>query len=138
MAWLFSGMADRVLAATLDATTLRHQVIASNLANANTPHFKRSEVHFEEVLREALQPQQVIPLTATHPAHISNAPPSVFAVSPEVVPVQDTRARIDGNNVDPDQEMAKLARNSLLYSAAVQMLDRRFDLLMSAITEGRR
>ncbi|MDI3280894.1 MAG: flagellar basal body rod protein FlgB [Bacillota bacterium] len=138
MAWLFSGIADQVLTATLDATTLRHQVIASNLANANTPHFKRSEVRFEEVLREALQPPQVLPLATTHPAHISNAPPSALTVRPEVVPIQDTRARIDGNNVDPDQEMAKLARNSLLYSAAVQMLDRRFSSLKSAITEGRR
>ena len=59
----------------MDASTVRRQVIANNMANANVPNFKRSNVNFESELKRALDSEQQRPaleLNMTHPNHIPN------------------------------------------------------------------
>lgn len=131
------------LARGLDAASLRHQVTANNLANVNTPGFKRGRVVFEDHLAAALKGEagsaaSTVPLARTHPAHRPVPAPTTAAATATVVTDTTLGLRNDGNNVDVDTEMAILARNSLWYTAMSRLVSDRFSLLRHAITEGRR
>ena len=118
--------------------SLRHKVIADNVANVNTPGFKRSEVPFEEVLHETLAKQtQKLPLSLTHERHLAQPIQSTMQTS-QVRQISDNSSRSDGNNVDIETEMATMAKNTIYYDASVQQLSRYFSSLKSAINEGRR
>jgi flagellar basal-body rod protein FlgB len=137
-------LGDRVvdtLARGLDAASLRQQVTANNLANVNTPGYKRGRVVFEDHLAAALQGGTSAPqgatLAATHPGHRSD-PRRPHLPTAEVVTDQALGLRNDGNNVDLETETAILARNSLWYTAMSRLVSDRFNLLRHAITEGRR
>lgn len=128
---------------SLKAANLRHQVIANNIANANVPGFQASEVSFEERLKAALEgnvpPEQpgLVGLTQ-HPGHIpigQSARPA--GQEPQVVtPLAVMRQ--DGNNLDVEAQMAKLAANQLWYQALVRSVSDEFARLQTAIMEGRR
>lgn len=122
----------------LDAAALRNTVISNNLANVDTPGFKRSDVLFEDELRKAMTKTGQIQGVLTNEKHIPIGGASVSDVSPRVVQQNDTAFRNDGNNVDIDREMASLAKNSITYSAVAQLLNGEFTKMMSAITEGRK
>jgi flagellar basal-body rod protein FlgB len=106
-----------VLARVLDTASLRHRVIAQNVANVNTPGYRRLEVTFEEQLAKEL-------------ASPSNG---VAGVKAKVVE-SDGAARVDENNVDIDREMGDLTKNGLLYQAATQILASRMASLRAAIS----
>lgn len=122
----------------LDASSLRNTVISNNLANVDTPGFKRSEVVFEDELRKALAKTGQLQGAVTHPKHIPIGSPALANVKPKVVLQNDTTMRNDGNNVDIDREMASLAENTITYTALAQMLNGDFSKIRSAISEGRR
>jgi flagellar basal-body rod protein FlgB len=106
-----------LLAQVLDASALRHRVIAQNIANVNTPGYKRLEVAFEGELKQAL----ALPGGGTG------------YVAPTVIPT-DAPERVDGNTVDIDREMNEVAKNGLLYQAMSQILASRLGSLRSAIS----
>ncbi|EAX48672.1 flagellar basal-body rod protein FlgB [Thermosinus carboxydivorans Nor1] len=137
MIWVFDALVSspqvKVLEKALAAAALRHKVISNNIANVNTPGFKRSEVHFEEQLKQALNAKSG--LSRTHQRHIA-AKGDDFSV--EVITVNNTAYRADGNNVDIDFEMAEMAKNNIYYDAVAQQLNRYFSNLKSVINEGRR
>ncbi len=107
-----------VLAQVLDAAALRHRTIAQNVANVNTPGYRRLAVEFEAEFARALAS--------------SDGRGSVPHVAPRVV-VADGPERADGNTVDIDREMNDLAKNSLLYEAAVALITSRLSQQRSAI-----
>ena len=128
---------------SLDAAALSHKVISDNLANVDTPGFKRSEVVFASKLREAMDARtksgEKLDAMRTDPGHLAfSKAPLVDEVQPMVVQMNDTTMRNDGNNVDIDNEMAKLAQNTILYTALAQVTQQQFSGLRSAIFEGRR
>ncbi len=96
-----------VLAKLLDVSHLRHEVIAQNVANVNTPGYHRQEVQFEDAFARALEG-----------ANRSSA----CAVQPQIVTPAGSPERLDGNNVDIDVEMGQLTKNSLLYKVYAQIL----------------
>jgi flagellar basal-body rod protein FlgB len=102
-----------VLGQVLDTTALRHRVIAQNVANVNTPGYRRLEVTFVDELTRATAGEG------------SDQPKVVEAVDPD---------RVDGNNVDIDREMNDLTKNGLLYQAATQILASRMASLRSAVS----
>lgn len=104
------------LSRVLDASALRHKVIAQNVANVNTPGYRRLAVEFEDQLAKAI-----------------GGPDGGAGVRPKVVEV-DGPERVDGNNVDLDREMGDLTKNGLLYQAAAQILASRMASMRSAIT----
>lgn len=132
---MFMTPAVYVLEKALDAATLRQRAIAHNIANINTPGFKRYEVSFEDKLRRALGLEAGLPLYRTHPYHF---PPAPTDITPEVSPDNSTTMRQDGNNVDIEREMVNLAQNSLNFNFAVQQLNGRLAMLRYVINEGRR
>ncbi|MEW5761992.1 MAG: flagellar basal body rod protein FlgB [Bacillota bacterium] len=123
-----------ILARALDAGALRQRVIADNIANSNTPGFKRSGVRFEDKLARALG-EGKLPLLTGHPRHIGGADPA--AVEPEVVTERHTAMRADGNNVDMEREMVELVMGNLGYRTAAQVLAAKFDGLRYVINGGR-
>lgn len=128
----FTGVLD-YLKNGLDGASLRQKVYAHNLANVNTPNFKASSVEFEKTLEATLERKDG--MTVTNPRHLKRS-----EGEPETAIVQDgsTSMRSDGNNVDVDKEMTRLAMNQLYYNALTQQLNDRLGMIRYVINEGRR
>ena len=123
-----------VLEQALSASSLRQKVISNNIANVNTPGYKKSEVLFEDMLQSALNGKKMSMLQ-TNERHLPVRQSGIPA--PKINVVSNTSIRIDGNNVDIDSEMAELAKNNIYYNAVVQQLGGYFSGIKSAIKEGR-
>jgi flagellar basal-body rod protein FlgB len=109
----------RFLEEALDLTSYRHTLIASNLANVDTPGYRTRDIRFEEELRSALM-------------GISAA-----ATAPQSYEVRGLIERPDGNNVSLDRESLLLAENQLRFRLGIELLRREFLHLKTAIHEGR-
>jgi flagellar basal-body rod protein FlgB len=108
----------------MDVSTVRRQVIANNMANANVPNFKRSDVNFESELKRALESEQQRPaleLTMTHPDHIPNWKERDYR-EVEIRRVLDYTSTYNnnGNNVDPEQEFMLALENQMSYTLLAQ------------------
>lgn len=123
-----------LLEQALDVRSARHRTISANIANQDTPGYKATEVRFQETLRAA-SGTEGIALEATHPSHISIGG-SLSPASPVAVLTSGGSARLDGNTVKGEQEMAKLAENNLMYDATVQIIISKFKTLKDAIKGG--
>lgn len=123
-----------LLAQALDVRSERHRVITSNIANQDTPGYKAMEVNFKEALGSA-SGSFPLPLQRTDPSHLSPAG-GVFASSHAAVSPGSSQ-RLDGNTVNGEREMAKLAENTLFYTATTQILSGKFRGIRNAIREGR-
>ena len=132
---MFMNPALYVLERALDTAALRQRTIAQNIANINTPGYKRYEVSFEGELQQALGLAPGLPLHRTHPYHLPIAGPGV---TPQVHQDNSTTMRQDDNNVDIDREMVDLAQNSLNFNFATQQLSSRLAMLRYVVNEGRR
>lgn len=120
-----SGMAifDRtvgVLKKALDLRVQNQQVIASNIANANTPGYAPARLEFEQDLQRALDDTG-----------------AVARVEGRVIRTPETSGIGDGNGVMVDQEMIALAENQIKYEAATQLLSKKLGLLKYVIQDGR-
>lgn len=119
----------------LDGSSLRHKVLSDNIANVNTPQFKRSDVNFMEAL--SCTPEKArLNLARTHPKHLTGRAKteSKFRIETDFT----TTMRNDTSNVDIEREMTLLTENQLYYTTITDNLSRRLGLLRSVIGEGRR
>jgi flagellar basal-body rod protein FlgB len=107
-----------LLARLLDVTSLRHRVIAQNVANVNTPGYRRLEVSFEEALARQLD----------------GAQGEIPELSAEIVQASGGPERPDGNNVDVDAEMGRLQKNTLLFAVYSHVLTAKLSAMRAAIT----
>ncbi|MGE5652634.1 MAG: flagellar basal body rod protein FlgB [Bacillota bacterium] len=123
MANILSNPTRRVLERGLDVASARHQILANNVANVDTPGFKRSGVDFAQAMADAMKAAD---------SHGQSVP------SLRVVTEEATVLRNDGNNVDIEREMAEIAENNLLFNALTQLLSQRYAQLRTVINEGRR
>jgi len=128
---------------SLDAAALSHTVLANNIANVDTPGFKRSDVVFSEKLQQALEAkqggEQGLVLARTDPRHLGvDAAPPLDTIQPEVVTDATTSLRNDGNNVDIDHEVSLMAQNTVWYQTLAQITARQFGEIQTAITEGKK
>lgn len=134
----FEKPAFKLLERSLDASALRQKVTANNVANVDTPHFKRSDVEFESILRKELEARKYIRGYRTHVKHIPIGQPARSDVRPSIV--QDDRELMmnnNKNNVDIDYEMALMAKNQLKYNLLVQQVNHEFGMLRTSIGGGR-
>ncbi len=126
------------LAKGLSASWTRNSVIMNNIANADTPDFKASTVEFEDLYRQSLEDREEgFTLKKTRSTHMDIGSASPEDVEPAIRQKDDTAARMDGNNVDIDQEMTDLAKNVIYYNALTRKISGEFAQLRLAITEGR-
>jgi flagellar basal-body rod protein FlgB len=116
-----------------------HSVIANNIANVNTPNFHRSDVSFKEALAatEAAPPdpdELALVTTDDRMIPIGGAQdPQPFQISTTID--HSTQMRVDGSNVDIDQEMAKLSLNSSYQQTIGQLLQTQYSRIRQAIEE---
>ncbi len=129
---LFKQTSIPLLKRSLDASSLRQNVISNNLANVSTPEYRRREVVFEEALRKAMN-RDGVQGWRTHSRHIPIGRESVDRVQPQIVEVPEQTDFNGINNVDVDQEMAALAKNQILFSAAAKLAAHDFKELRKAI-----
>ena len=120
----------------LAAANLRQEVISNNIANVNTPNFKKSDVVFEELLAKeiGMDDSGRLPLVRTHDRHL---PVGMIGKAKTSIQENDTTTmRVDNNNVDIDIEMASLAKNQLYYNAMATELGGYVNKLKNVITSG--
>jgi len=125
-----------VLEEALNIRSEKNRVIASNIANQDTPGYRAKELNFRDSLKSAADPDSpTLSMTQTNASHLGLRPAGQEPLQPVEIP--GTSKRLDGNSVDPEMEMAKLAENQILYNASIQFISDRFKQLQTAITEGR-
>ncbi len=107
----------KVMEKTMEGLSRRFESNSRNLANANTPEYARRNVSFEDQLREVVDGPRRLPMEITNEGHIPSGPMTVSAVVPEEMKIYDEKFRLDGNNVDPEREMAVLSQTRMAYNA---------------------
>ena len=125
-----------ILHRAMSASVIRQEVISDNIANADTPHFKRRDVAFESELSRVLTPGGRGEVTAslTHSKHIPFYRPKDYRdVTPIVYLDYTTTYRNDGNNVDIEKEMVDARENALRYMAMSRRVSDNFSLLASVM-----
>jgi flagellar basal-body rod protein FlgB len=122
MPWsLFNDDLLPLLENSLTWQSRRHEVIAGNVANLDTPNYTRKELNFQDMLNTYLHGGPQVHLAATHPVHIQGD--GSLPVS-----IQDT-----WDSVDIDREMVQMAENALSYQASAQMLTKKLESLRATI-----
>ena len=119
----------------MSAANLRHEVISNNIANVNTPKFKKSDVVFENLLAKELglfDEQGKLEVVRTHDRHMPI--PMKGRAMPEVIMDTSTTMRTDKNNVDIDKEMANLAKNQIYFNALAKEMGSHFQKVKTIIT----
>lgn len=133
---IFNSANFNYLPRAMTAANIRQEVIANNIANVNTPNFKKSNVEFEELLAREIygeEPSKKLELARTHDKHLPYKPLE-FHAEPTINQETSTIMRVDDNNVDIDIEMASLAKNQLYYNALVSEFGGHVSKLKAAIT----
>lgn len=118
----------------LDLAVQRQALIASNVANIDTPGYKTVDVNFEKELQDAVEGQQIGP-GVTNSRHIPVVPQARHSASTNEV--TGLTLRNDQNNVNIDREMGQLSNNAMKFSMVAQLLLGKFRTLKAAIQEGR-
>lgn len=124
------GRGMDIMGRYLDVLTLRRDVHANNLANAETPNFKRSVVNFEAELRRVvennnhvIQPEAKV----TDPRHITfNIPRDYRDVQPRRVLDYLSTVKPNGNNVDINEENMAVNQNQMMYEAMTRYIAHQF------------
>ncbi|VCU69906.1 Flagellar basal body rod protein FlgB [Pigmentiphaga humi] len=136
---MISRIGDELMfnAQALTLRAQRQEVLASNLANAETPNYKARDFDFAAALRAATGTPEPgaaaapLGLAATNARHIrADAAAGIPVALQYRTP---TQAAIDGNTVDPDLERTRFADNALRYDAALRMLNGQIQTLQRAI-----
>ena len=106
----------RVNVEALRLRSYRQEVLASNLANADTPNYKAVDFDFSAAIKAALAPA-----------------PAGEPMRPELLYRVPAQASLDGNSVEPDAERARMADNAVRYEAALRALNGQIRTMLSAI-----
>lgn len=111
-----------LLALALDATWKRNQVINENIANVDTPGYKRKEVSFEQYLEKAMKTNN-----SDEATQLNHVQPRIYTENKQL------SYRKDGGNVDIDTEMVYLAENQVRYNTLISQVNYDFTRLKSVL-----
>ena len=117
----------------MDLTYARNQALTSNIANATTPQYRAVDVNFGLELERAFNKAEE-PLLRTNKNHMDVS----SLEGPHTVADYSGVTRADGNNVDLDLQMGRLASNSSAYGGAVNLIRKKLGLIRTAIREAGR
>lgn len=115
------GVENDLLVKLMSASSKRAEVIANNIANQNTPGFKRQTLEFEQLLSSAMRSDTQ----------------SLLRIDPKLSVDEATPGGADGNNVNIELEMNSMRQNRLLYETYASILSSRFEVLRASIENGR-
>lgn len=119
----------------------RQRVIASNIANADTPGYAGRDINFKEAMNAAETSTTITPAPATgatpegttHSKHIALQSSSDKAGGPKLEYTIQTQPAMDGNSVDLDRERANFVDNSVRYEATLRFINGHSKTILSAI-----
>ncbi|MDR1531054.1 MAG: flagellar basal body rod protein FlgB [Clostridiales bacterium] len=122
---MFEGLfvQNNIIETAMQASVLKNDVILNNIANADTPNYKRKDVEFESILRDTLE-------SAGKPggADLSKLKPRVYVAD------QNYSYRLDGNNVDIETEMVGFYQNSTKYDTMTSSVINNYKRINLALT----
>lgn len=132
------NFSDRLQMATLDHRLKRSEVIASNIANSETPGFRAIGYDFEDQLRSLAELDKSLPTKTTNERHFHNSFTRADGkITPDIYMRPTESVGEDGNTVDVDKEMVQMSQNQLLYRSAVELISRKIGVIKYAINGGR-
>ena len=113
----------KVIEGVIQQAGVRHGVLASNIANVDTPNYKARDVSFGQVLGSEMG------LATTNPKHLQAGASGAAGE----VRVEDTQPWADKNNVEMDLEVAKMTENAMLFEAGVTLLSKKIQMFKNAL-----
>lgn len=119
------------LSRAMDLRAYRQQVLASNIANADTPDYKARDFDFRAALQNAQAGRGTLALATTARGHIGGGG---GAGLPALQYRTDTQSAVDGNTVDMDTERSQIADNAMQYEILNRLITDRFQKMRSALT----
>lgn len=128
----------RALGATANLRQTRHNIVSANIANAETPGYQAKKLEFEGALSRALRMEDALQQGAVEPGHIAIGDGPIAKAKADIFEDPDGVAGLDGNTVNLEKEMSSLAENSIMYKAAVQLINKKLASLRYAATDGGR
>ena len=134
---LLDGLFDKTISGlekSLDLRLRRNQALTSNVANAETPGYRAVDLNFATELERAFGEKDTSAVKKGSTKHLDTLSTS----GSHLIPDQAGATRSDGNNVDIDLQMGKLAFNAGQYSTDAMLMRRKFMFLKNAIREGGR
>jgi len=137
MSKIFDKTTD-TLAASTNLRLLRQNITSSNIANAETPGYKAQKVDFEEALSRALDHEGLGKMHTSDDEHFLMGQGAIGRVRADVYDNPEINLTNDGNTVDLEKEMATLSENTILYRAALQLINKKLGAMKYAATEGAR
>lgn len=138
MKQIFDRTTD-ALGAALTLRSLRQNVISSNIANAETPGYKAKVVDFEDALQRAIDVEAASQnKDAPRADEFAIGPGAISRARADIYDNPEAAVTNDGNTVDMEKEMATLQENSILYKAALQLINKKLGAIRYAVTEGGR
>lgn len=119
----------------LDGSWSKNKAILNNIANVNTPHYKKQIVDFQSVLKAELDKDSEMKMNRTNERHLSSG-----GVNSDFTPIrqEDFSARQDENNVNIDTEVAELTENAIMYDILSRDVNGVFKKWKMVIEEGGR
>ena len=117
----------------LSLRAARQELLASNIANADTPNYKARDINFASALKNALAGTSTgLPATQTSPMHMEGNSGASILGAPVMYRKPD-QPSADGNTVDMDVERAQFADNALRYEASVRFVSEQMKAMLTAI-----
>jgi flagellar basal-body rod protein FlgB len=135
MKQIFDKTTD-ALAAALNFRSIRHNVTASNIANAETPGYKAKVVDFEDALARAIDLEGLN--KGADPDDLAMGTGAISHSRADIYDNPEVNVTNDQNTVDLEKEMSSLQENSILYKAALQLINKKLGSMRYAVTEGGR
>ena len=123
----------KALEAALNFRQMRQELIASNIANADTPGYKAKKLDFEDALAQALDLNDDQSLNTLDKRHFNVGGGGLDSLSPTIYDNPNGVVSDDGNTVDRDRELADMAENKIMYDASIQLINKKLGLLKYAI-----
>ena len=133
---LFKGTFP-IIEKALDLRALKHSVTVANIANRDTPNYKAFNMIVEDELQRAMGGAKKLELQRSHKDHLPASGTTDGAVKLQTEEPSQISLRRDGNTVDIDREMAKLAENQLMYDALARIVSKKFNSLKNVIQGGK-
>lgn len=122
----------------MDGASLRQQLLSNNVANVDTPNFKGQDVNFYAQLKGMMEMPVLgnsMGLQRTDSGHF---PGLIPPVKPSPFQIRQTTGQVrpDGNNVNIDVEMAKIAENTIYYDTLASVVAKKYKMMERAIVKG--
>jgi flagellar basal-body rod protein FlgB len=124
----------KALAASLNLRQMRQEVLSSNVANADTPGYKAKRVDFEDALQRALDVDGNLEMLTSEDEHFDVGNGGFDNLQPQIYDDPNGIVSEDGNTVDRDSELAKMAENKILFDASVKLMNKKLGMLKYTIS----